>query len=168
MRISGAELAFAEDETYQVLAGVFGDAEAADELAPDLHLLTHGWPALVGLAGAWLGQQPAEERRERLRALARVDGDLGEHLVPAVVAGLDGEERELVRRLARLPWVNAALADRLDLTEDLEAVAPFVQSVARRPGWFAVPDGWRRPLQRELPMTDAEVATLQEAYAAAT
>jgi hypothetical protein len=166
--IGARELAFAEDETYQVLAGAFGDAEAADAIAPDVHLLTNGWPALVGLAGVWLAQHPAEERRDRLRALARVELGLAEYLVPAVLAGLDEADRELVRRLARLPDADARLADRLDITEDLAAVAPFVQPLARKPGWFAVPDGWRAAITRQLPMPDAEVAALRAAYAAGT
>ncbi|MFG2038998.1 hypothetical protein [Dactylosporangium sp. NPDC048998] len=166
-RISARELVFAEDETYQVLAGAFGDAEAADALAPDLHLLTNGWPGLVALAGVWLAQQPDAERRQRLRTLARVEQGLAEYLVPAVLAGLDGDDREVVRRLARLPAVDARLAVRLDIAEDLGAVPPFVQGLARRPGWFAVPDGWRAAIARELRMPVTEVATLRAAYAAA-
>jgi ATP/maltotriose-dependent transcriptional regulator MalT len=158
-----ADLAFAEDETYQVLAALFGDAEAADALAPDLHLLTHGWPALVGLAGAWLAGQPAEDRRGRLIALARAEGALEEYLVPAVLAGFTADELELVRRLTRLPGIDAALADRLDLTEDLVAVPPFVQGLARRAGWFAVPHGWKATLQRELPMSPEAEAGLRAA-----
>lgn len=166
VRIGVEELAFAEDETYQVLAAAFGDAEAADELAPDLHLLTSGWPALVALAAAWLARSQAGDRQDCLRSLAQVDAGLAEHLVPALLAALSDDERELVRRMARLPGVDAALADRLDLTEDLAAVAPFVQAVARRPGWFAVPHGWRNALQRELPMSERAVAELRAAYAA--
>ncbi|MGI5246566.1 hypothetical protein [Dactylosporangium sp. CA-139066] len=162
------ELAFAEDETYQVLAGALADAEAADALAPDLHLLTHGWPALVALAGAWLAQHPAPERRERLRALARVEGDLTAHLVPAVVAALPPADRDLLCRLARLPAVDARLADHLDITEDLGPVPPFLQPLARHPGWYAVPDPWRDALARELPLPDDELAALQSAYRAAT
>jgi hypothetical protein len=164
--IGARDLAFAEDETYQVLAGAFGDAKAADAIAPDVHLLTNGWPALVGLAGVWLAQHPADERRDRLRALARVEADLAEYLVPAVLTGLDEADRELVRRLARLPDADARLADRLDITEHLTAVAPFVQPLARKPGWYAVPDGWRAAIARVLPMPDAEAAALRAAYAA--
>jgi hypothetical protein len=163
--IGAAELAFAEDETYQVLAATLGDAEAADALAPDLHLLTNGWPALVALAGAWLGQQAPGERRGRLRGLARVEAGLAEHLVPQVIGGLGGEERELLRRLVWLPAVDAATADRLDLTENLRGVAPFIQGLARRPGWFTVPTGWKTAVQQALPLPAAAVAELRRAYA---
>jgi ATP/maltotriose-dependent transcriptional regulator MalT len=166
-RISAIELGFAEDETYQVLAAAFGDAEAADVLAPDLHLLTNGWPALVGLAAAWLAQYPAGERRERLLTLARAEIGLSEFLVPAVIGGLGDADRELVRRLARLPGLDARTADRLDITEDLGAVAPFVQGLARRPGWFVVPEGWKAAIRAELPLSAAEVERLRADYAAA-
>jgi ATP/maltotriose-dependent transcriptional regulator MalT len=166
--ITASELAFAEDETYQVLAGALADAEAADALAPDLHLLTHGWPALVSLSGAWLAQHPAPERRARLRALARVEDDLIEHLVPLVIAALPSADRELLRRLAHLPALDARLADHLDITEDLAPVPPFVQPLARRPGSYAVPDSWRPALTtRELPLAVDELDALQTAYRAA-
>ncbi|GAB3867833.1 hypothetical protein GCM10027610_123340 [Dactylosporangium cerinum] len=41
-RLGAGHLEFAEDETYQVLAGALADAAGADRLAPDLHLLTGG------------------------------------------------------------------------------------------------------------------------------
>jgi ATP/maltotriose-dependent transcriptional regulator MalT len=166
-RISAVELGFAEDETYQVLGAAFGDAAAADVLAPDLHLLTNGWPALVGLAAAWLAQHPEGERRERLLNLARVEIGLSEFLVPAVISGLGDADRELVRRLARLPGLDARTADRLDITEDLGAVAPFVQGLARRPGWFVVPEGWKAAIRAELPLSAAEVERLHADYSAA-
>jgi LuxR family maltose regulon positive regulatory protein len=165
--ITPSELAFAEDETYQVLAGALADAEAADALAPDLHLLTHGWPALVALSGAWLAQHPPQDHRERLRALAHVEGDLTAYLVPAVIAALPPADRELLRRLAHLPGLDARLADRLDITEDLGPVAPFVQPLVRRPGWYAVPDSWRAALARELPLAGDELAALQSAFRSA-
>ncbi|MFI5905900.1 hypothetical protein [Dactylosporangium sp. NPDC051541] len=164
VQVSARELAFAEDETYQVLAAAFGDAEAADVLAPDLHLLTNGWPGLVALAAVWLAQQPALERRERLLTLARAEIGLAEYLVPAVVAGLSDGERELVRRLVHLPGIDARTADRLDITEDLAAVPPFVQELLRRPGWFVVPEGWKAALRAELPLSAAEVSRLQARY----
>jgi len=142
--IGAAELAFAEDETYQVLAAAFADAEAADVLAPDLHLLTNGWPSLVGLAAAWLAQHPAPRRRERLIELARSDAGLAEFLVPAVLAGLDEPGRELVRRLAYLPGPGPA--------EHPGPVTPFVQGLLRRPGSFVVPEGWKAALRALLPL----------------
>ncbi|WP_344617811.1 hypothetical protein [Dactylosporangium salmoneum] len=166
LRISAWELAFAEDETYQVLAGAFGDAEAADELAPDLHLLLHGWPALVALAGVWLAQHPSGERRQRLRSLARVEERLEEYLLGAVLDGLGDGDREMLRRLARVPAVDARLADRLDITEDLAAVPPFLHGLSCRPGWFAVADSWRPAVVRALPMPEAEAAALRATYAA--
>ncbi|WP_433054883.1 hypothetical protein [Dactylosporangium sp. CS-033363] len=143
--VTAAELAFAEDETYQVLAAAFGDAEAADVLAPDLHLLTNGWPGLVALAAAWLAQHPAGERRERLTALARAEEGLAEFLVPAVLGGLSADEREVVRRAVYAPAI-----------EDSRAVPPFVQGLLRRPGWFVVPAGWKAALRSLLPRGAAE------------
>ncbi|UWP82983.1 hypothetical protein [Dactylosporangium fulvum] len=163
-RLGEADLAFAEDETYQVLAAAFGDAAAADALAPDLHLLTNGWPALVGLAAAWLAQQPASERAARLAVLARVSGSLQDHLVGAVLDGLSRDDRDLVQRLAQLPGIDAATADRLDLTEDLAAMPPFVQPVPGRPGWFAVPRGFRDAVRRHLPMSEDARVALTTAY----
>jgi ATP/maltotriose-dependent transcriptional regulator MalT len=165
--ITARELALAEDETYQVLAGALSDAEAADALAPDLHLLTHGWPALVALSGAWLARFPARERLDRLRALARVEEDLTAYLVPAVIAALPPADRELLRRLVHLPALDARLADRLDLTEDLGAIVPFVQPLARRPGWYAVPASWHTAVAGELPLPAAELAALRSAFRAA-
>lgn len=156
VRLSSCELGFAEDETYQVLAAAFGDAEAADVLAPDLHLLTNGWPALVGLAGAWLAQHPAPLRRRRLLALARAEAGLAEFLIPAVLAGLAEADRELVRRLAYLPGP-------LGVAGDLVPVAPFAQGLLRRPGWFAVPAGWKAALRAELPLSAAEVERMAAA-----
>ncbi|GAA3448977.1 P-loop NTPase family protein [Dactylosporangium matsuzakiense] len=164
VQVRADELAFAEDETYQVLAAAFADAEAADVLAPDLHLLTNGWPGLVALTAAWLAQHPAHERRARLLTLTRCEAELADYLVPAVVAGLSGAERELVRRLAHLPGIDARLADRLDITEDLRAIPPFVQELLRRPGWFVVPEGWKAALRAELPLSAAEYSRLRDAY----
>ena len=162
--LGDAELAFAEDETYQVLAASLADAAAADALAPDLHLLTNGWPELVGLAAAWLGQQAPGVRGARLRALSRADGhSMREHLVGAVISGLKRDDRELVGRLAHLPGVDAALADRLDLTEDLVALPPLVQAMPGRAGWFAVPNGLKEVVRRDLPMSaEAHAALLRE------
>ncbi|HTJ38369.1 MAG TPA: hypothetical protein VL738_34480 [Dactylosporangium sp.] len=166
-RITAKDLAFAVDETYQVLSGALADAESADEIAPDLHLLTHGWPSLVALAGAWLAQYPATERRDRLRGLARIDEPLPDYLLPAVLAALPAADRDLLRRLTQLPPVDARLADRLDITEDLAAVPPFVQPLARRPGWYTIPDAWRPALARELPLPADEIAALLSAYRSA-
>ncbi|MER7273589.1 hypothetical protein ABT369_03960 [Dactylosporangium sp. NPDC000244] len=166
VRVSPYELGFAEDETYQVLAAAFGDAEAADVLAPDLHLLTNGWPGLVSLAASWLAQHPALKRRERLVALARSEAGLAEYLIPAVVAGLTEHDRELVRRMAGLPGLDARTADRLDITEDLGPVAPFVQGLLRRPGWFVVPEGWKAALRAELPLSAAEAERLAGGFLA--
>jgi ATP/maltotriose-dependent transcriptional regulator MalT len=162
-RLGDAELGFAEDETYQVLAASLADAAAADALAPDLQLLTNGWPALVGLAAAWLAQHAPEQRGERLRALSRIHGPLLEYLVAAVLGGLNRDDRELVWRLAYLPGVDGALADRLDLTEDLVAMPPFVQPMPGRAGWFAVPNGLKTAVRRELPMSaEARAALLAD------
>ncbi|WP_432983857.1 hypothetical protein [Dactylosporangium sp. CA-233914] len=164
VQVSAGDLGFAEDETYQVLAAAFGDAEAADSLAPDLHLLTSGWPGLVGLAAAWLAQQPPRERVGKLRTLAWAEAGLSEFLVPAVIAGLSGRDRELLRRLAWLPGLDARTADLLDITADLAAVPPLIQGLACRPGWFVVPDGWKAAVRAELPMTAAEVEALRARY----
>jgi ATP/maltotriose-dependent transcriptional regulator MalT len=164
LRLGDGELAFAEDETYQVLAASFADAAAADALAPDLHLLTNGWPELVGLAAAWLAQHAVGERGLRLGALGRTSGPLRERLVAAILDGLNREDRELVWRLAYLPGVDAATADRLDLTEHLVAVPPFVQPMPGRAGWFAVPNGLKDPVRRALPMSAEAREALLAAY----
>ncbi|MFB9182599.1 hypothetical protein ACFFX1_31050 [Dactylosporangium sucinum] len=161
--LTARELAFAEDETYQVLAAALGDAAGADTLAPDVHLLTHGWPQTVGLAAAWLAQQSPAERAAKLRSLARVTEPLEPYLVGAVLDGLTRDDRELAQKLAHLPGVDARRADRLDLTEDLVALPPFVQPVAGKPGWFAVPGGLRVAVQRAAPLAAEAVAALRAA-----
>lgn len=163
--VTARELSFAEDETYQALGAALGDAAGADTLAPDLHLLTHGWPQAVGLAAAWLAQQKSRaERAAKLRSLARVHGPLEQYLVGAVLDGLARDDRELVQKLAYLPGVDARRADRLDLTEDLVALPPFVQPVAGKPGWFAVPGGLRAAVQSEAPLSPEAAAALKIAY----
>ncbi|WP_238015385.1 hypothetical protein KZZ52_01345 [Dactylosporangium sp. AC04546] len=163
--VTARDLSFAEDETYQALGAALGDAAGADTLAPDLHLLTHGWPQAVGLAAAWLAQQKsAGEREAKLRSLARVDGPLERYLVGAVLDGLARDDRELVQKLAYLPGVDARRADRLDITENLVALPPFVQPVAGKPGWFAVPGGLRAAVQSEAPLSPEAAAALKIAY----
>ncbi|MDG6101000.1 hypothetical protein Daura_01295 [Dactylosporangium aurantiacum] len=163
-RLGAGHLGFAEDETYQVLAAALADAAGADGLAPDLHLLTGGWPALVGLAAAWLARLPAAERGASLRQLARVDGPLREHLVGALLQVLHHEEREFVRRLAYLPAVDAATAGALGLAEELGALPPLVVPVIGGDGSYAVPEPLRETIQQRLPLTDRERRALLEAF----
>lgn len=163
-RLGAGHLAFAEDETYQVLAAALADAAGADSLAPDLHLLTGGWPALVGLAAAWLARLPAPERGTSLRQLARVDGPLREHLVGVLLQTLHHDEREFVRRLAYLPAIDAATADALDLTEDLGGLPPIVLPVIGSRGRYAVPEPLRATIQQRLPLAERERRALLEAF----
>jgi len=163
-RLGAGHLAFAEDETYQVLAAALADAAGADGLAPDLHLLTGGWPALVGLAAAWLARLPATERGASLRQLARVDGPLREHLVGVLLQALHHDEREFVRRLAHLPAIDAATADALDLTEDLGGLPPLVLPVIGSGGRYAVPEPLRETIQQRLPLGESERQALLEAF----
>ncbi|MET7420342.1 hypothetical protein [Dactylosporangium sp. NPDC005555] len=163
-RLGAGDLAFAEDETYQVLAAALADAAGADGLAPDLHLLTGGWPALVGLAAAWLARLPPADRAGSLRQLARVDEELREHLVGALITVLHVEERELVRRLAHLPAVDAATADALDLTEDLGGLPPIVLPVIGRRGFYAVPEPLREMVQQRLPLDERERQALLDRF----
>ena len=163
-RLGPGHLGFAEDETYQVLAAALADAAGADGLAPDLHLLTGGWPALVGLAAAWLARLPAAERATSLRQLARVDGPLREHLVGALLQMLHHDERELVRRLAHLPAVDAATAEALGLTEELGALPPLVAPVIGSGGSYSVPEPLRETVQQRLPLADHERRALLAAF----
>ncbi|WP_327006975.1 hypothetical protein OHA72_06645 [Dactylosporangium sp. NBC_01737] len=163
-RLGAGHLAFAEDETYQVLAAALADAAGADKLAPDLHLLTGGWPALVGLAAAWLARLPAADRATSLRQLARVDGPLQEHLVGVLLQALHHDEREFVRRLAHLPAIDAATADALDLTEDLGGLPPIVLPVIGSGGRYAVPEPLRETIQQRLPLDERERRALLEAF----
>jgi hypothetical protein len=162
-RLGAGHLAFAEDETYQVLAAALADAAGADGLAPDLHLLTGGWPGLVGLAAAWLARLPQPDRSGSLRQLARVDEELREHLVGALITVLHADEREFIRRLAHLPAVDARLADALDLTEDLGSLPPLVMPVAGSSGFYAVQEPLRETIQRRLPLDERERQALLEA-----
>ncbi|MGI5179623.1 hypothetical protein ACQEVZ_25155 [Dactylosporangium sp. CA-152071] len=163
-RLGAGHLAFGEDETYQVLAAALADAAGADRLAPDLHLLTGGWPGLVGLAAAWLARVPQAERAGSLRQLARVDGGLQEHLVGALVGVLDAGERELVRRLAYLPAVDAGRADVLGLAEEWGAVPPLVVPARAEKEAFVVPEPLRKTIQQRLPLAEAERQALLEAF----
>ncbi len=163
-RLGAGHLGFAEDETYQVLAAALADAAAADGLAPALHLLTGGWPALVGLAAAWLARLPAAERGGSVRQLARVDGSLQEHLIGVLLQALHHDEREFVRRLVHLPAVDAATADALDLTEDLGGLPPLVLPVVGGGGRYAVPEPLRKTIQQRLPLGEDERLALLEAF----
>ncbi|MFF5230603.1 hypothetical protein [Dactylosporangium sp. NPDC000521] len=163
-RLGAGHLAFAEDETYQVLAAALADAAGADGLAPDLHLLTGGWPGLVGLAAAWLARVPQAERASSVRRLARVDGGLQEHLVGALIGVLDAGEREFVRRLAHLPVVDAGRADVLGLAEDWGAVPPLVVPVRQEGEAFVVPEPLRRTIQQRLPLAEHERQALLAAF----
>jgi hypothetical protein len=163
-RLGAGHLTFAEDETYQVLAAALADAAGADKLAPDLHLLTGGWPALVGLAAAWLARLPGADRAGSLRQLARVDGPLQEHLVGVLLQVLHHDEREFVRRLAHLPAVDAATADALDLTEDLGGLPPIVLPVIGSGGRYGVPEPLRKTIQQRLPLAEDERRALLEAF----
>jgi ATP/maltotriose-dependent transcriptional regulator MalT len=146
------DLTFAEDETYQALAAALGDAAAADALAPDLHLLTSGWPALVALAASWLARQPQAERPSRLAQLGQAVGPLAEYLVTTLLAAQLPADREIVRYAAHLPAVDSALCDALDLAEHVTAKPPFLEAVPMRPGWFAVPRGQRDIVLARLPL----------------
>ena len=163
-RLGAGHLAFAEDETYQVLAAALADAAGADGLAPDLHLLTGGWPALVGLAAAWLARLPAADRGTSLRQLARVDGSLQDHLVGVLLQALHHDEREFIRRLAHLPAIDAATADALDLTEDLGGLPPVVLPVFGSGGRYGVPESLRKTIQQRLPLAEHERRALLEAF----
>ncbi|MFC5000774.1 hypothetical protein ACFPIJ_23410 [Dactylosporangium cerinum] len=163
-RLGAGHLEFAEDETYQVLAGALADAAGADRLAPDLHLLTGGWPALVGLAAAWLARLPVADRGASLRQLARVDGPLRDHLVGVLLQALHHDEREFVRRLAHLPAIDAATADALDLTEDLGGLPPIVLPVYGKGGRYGVPEPLRETIQQRLPLAEPERRALLEAF----
>jgi hypothetical protein len=77
---------------------------------------------------------------------------------------LHADERELVRRLVHLPAVNAAVADALDLTEDLGGVPPIVMPVVGRAGFYAVPEPLRNAVQQRLPLAEHERRALLEAY----
>jgi hypothetical protein len=155
-RLGAGHLAFAEDETYQVLAAALADAAGADGLAPDLHLLTGGWPALVGLAAAWLARLPAAERGPGLQQLGRVDGPLQDHLVGVLIAALHHEEREFVRRLAHLPAIDDAVAGALGLTEELGGLPPLVLPVGGGGGSYCVPERLRTVIQQRLPLAEPE------------
>jgi ATP/maltotriose-dependent transcriptional regulator MalT len=148
------ELAFAEDETYQALSAALGDAAAADALAPDLHLLTGGWPALVELAANWLAQHPPAERADRLGQLGQAVGPLAEYLITTLLAAQPSAERELIRRAANLPAVDAGLCEVLGLGGPLTARPPFIDPVPHRPGWFAVPPAQREIVLARLPLTE--------------
>jgi ATP/maltotriose-dependent transcriptional regulator MalT len=148
------DLTFAEDETYQALAGAFGDAAAADALAPDLHLVTSGWPALVTLAAGWLAGGDTAERPARLGQLTTTVGPLVQYLVSTLLAALDPDRRELVRHAAHLPAVDAMLAGALGLSEHVEATPPFLEPVPLAPGWYAVPPGQREIVLANLPLAD--------------
>jgi hypothetical protein len=163
-RLGAGHLEFAEDETYQVLAAALADAAGADRLAPDLHLLTGGWPALVGLAAAWLARLPVADRGAGLQQLARVDGPLRDHLVGVLLQALHHDEREFVRRLAHLPPIDAATADALDLTEDLGGLPPIVLPVYGKGGRYGVPEPLRKTIQQRLPLAEQERRALLEAF----
>jgi ATP/maltotriose-dependent transcriptional regulator MalT len=169
------ELVFAEDETYQVLAAALADAAAADVLAPDLHLVTSGWPALVGLAANWLAQAPKDGRAARLRQLgtavdrgpgAEVDSVTGG--LPASFNGLVGTllavhppaEQDILRYAAHLPVIDSALADALDIAEHLPAIPPFLEAAPGRTGWLAVPGGLRDIVRSRLVLPDDERSAL--------
>jgi ATP/maltotriose-dependent transcriptional regulator MalT len=139
-----ADLGFAEDETYQALAAALGDAAAADALAPDLHLITSGWPALVALSAGWLAQLDPNERGARLGQLRQAVGPLGEYLVTTLLAAQQPPTRELIRQAAHLPAVNDALCAALGVPAP-QPSPPFLEAVRDRPGWYAVP-----PVQREI------------------
>lgn len=133
-----AELGFAEDETYQVLAAALGDAAGADALAPDLHLVTSGWPALVALSAGWLAQQEPTGRGARLGQLRHAVGPLAEYLVTTLLAAQDPATRDLIRHAALLPVVTEALCGALGVAVP-RSNPPFLETVRDRPGCFAVP-----------------------------
>jgi ATP/maltotriose-dependent transcriptional regulator MalT len=153
--LSVADLGFAEDETYQALAAALGDAAAADALAPDLHLITSGWPALVALSAGWLAQLDPNERGTRLGQLRQAVGPLAEYLVTTLLAAQQPPTRELIRHAAHLPAVSDALCAALGVPAP-QPSPPFLETVRDRPGWYAVPPVQREIVLARLPFDDVE------------
>lgn len=140
--LTGEDLAFDVDETYQLLTIALGDAAAADEIAGDLHTLTAGWPGQVSLGAAWLAQQPPGVRRAKLASFEGFDG----HLAEAVLTNAAPETRELVRVAAYLPRVDARLLAAIGVSPDaaggpsrlLARCAPMLMPESGRPGWYRI------------------------------
>lgn len=129
VELTGATMAFAPDETSELVHGVGGPG-AADVVA--LQELTRGWPAAVRLA--------AEAWSERTDAPAVHAGTLPSTifsvLAEEVFAVADLEVTTLVRTVAPLDAFTAPLCEALGL-----ARAGDIFEVLQRRGLFLVPHG---------------------------
>ncbi len=161
--ITNSDLLFDADETYQLLTVALGNAAEADEIAGDLHTLTAGWPGQVGLAAAWLAQQPAVVRRSRLAGFVGSDGQLTE----AVLSNAEPDVHAVVRVAAYLPRVNARLIaetghapDQAAAAQLLADCAPMLMPESGRPGSFRAAAAAKSAVLAIDPLPDRERRTL--------
>jgi ATP/maltotriose-dependent transcriptional regulator MalT/DNA-binding SARP family transcriptional activator len=144
VELTGSMMAFAPDETVQLITGVAGGADTSTAAA--LQEMTRGWPAAVRLA--------AESWSDRPGATGVAVGAMPEAifavLAEEVFALVDAEVTSFVRTVAPLDAFTVALCDALGL----ERAREHLDELERR-GLFLVPyggsEGWYslHPLVRD-------------------
>ncbi|MFK3981855.1 LuxR C-terminal-related transcriptional regulator [Micromonospora sp. NPDC050397] len=134
--IRAADLAFTAEESAELLAahGLNLPAEQADELWSR----TEGWPAGLRLAALSLPQQADPARY--VAGFAGDDQDIADYLSEEVLAGLDDEVRDALRRTSVADRLRGGLVDALTGRTDgdlllarLERDTGFVFALGTRP-----------------------------------
>lgn len=147
--LGAGDLAFSRAEMRRLLAGL--TPAEFDGFAEN----SGGWPAIVRLAAARLGREPAADERESL--LVGTHRDYRAFLREQVFNGLSAEIMRLLGVSTCLDEIPPVLACRLaglaetHAVERFETLAPLMIPVPQSVGWFAL-----HPLVRAVLMLDED------------
>jgi ATP/maltotriose-dependent transcriptional regulator MalT/DNA-binding SARP family transcriptional activator len=126
LELSASDLAFAVEEIEALLVASLEDPEPG--LAPALHELTAGWPALVRLAVDALRTIPAGERAGALDGLHGARAAMFAYLAGEVFEREPADVRQLLRTAALFDVFTPELCEALDVSHATDAI----ERLARR------------------------------------
>jgi LuxR family maltose regulon positive regulatory protein len=141
VELRASDLAFTEDEAYEVLVERGGLQLGREEVA-QLHARTEGWPGALHLALVWL--RHVEDPQAAVREFGANHRFVSDYLNQEVFAALDESSRAFLLQASALGQCTAELCDavleRNDSTAMLERLERSNLLVNRfeRSGWYRV------------------------------
>ena len=117
--LRAADLAFTQDEAWELLVGTEG-LDLGDEEVALLAERTEGWPVALYLAALWLRDE--DDPRGRAREFAGSQRYVAEYLTDEVLSRLDGATREFLVRTSVFDRFCAPLCDEVLRFDNSRAV----------------------------------------------